>query len=392
MYPRISDLLRELFGINIPLPIQTYGFFVAAAFLTGIWLMSLELKRKEKEGLLQTFKKKFFVGEGAKPKDLIISGLIGFIIGYKLLDAVFNYNALVANPQEFILNLKGSIIGGILGAGLSVFMTYRDKNKQKLDKPHWETRVMHPYQITGNILMVAGVFGLLGAKLFAILEEPSAFIADPIGTVFSFSGLTYFGGLLVGSAAVYFYVRKYNIKGIHLLDIAAIVMPLAYAVGRIGCQVSGDGCWGIVNIAPQPEWLAWLPEWTWAYDYPHNINNDGVHIAGCSAEIWNNRCNVLPKPVFPTPFYETSIMVVIFGITSFLKKRIKIAGMLFGIYLILAGLERFFIEKIRHNIDYEIFSFKFTQAELISFLMFASGVILIVILLKKNNVLKKTKE
>jgi prolipoprotein diacylglyceryltransferase len=83
----------------------------------------------------------------------------------------------------------------------------------------------------------------------------------------------------VATIAIIFYVRKFKIRVIHFADAMAPTMLFAYAAGRIGCHISGDGDWGIVNLNPKP--FAWLPDWMWAYQYPHNVVNEGVAIQGC---------------------------------------------------------------------------------------------------------------
>ncbi len=404
MYPRISDFLREFFGIDVALPIQSYGFFVASAFLIGIWIMIKEMKRKERQGLFYATDKEITVGAPASAKEIVISALIGFIIGYKLVDAVFRYSAFAANPQDFILSSEGNLIGGIIIAVISGFFTWRDKNKKKLDTPKKEIIKIYPHDLAGNILVIAGIVGLFGAKLFDSLENWDRLIADPIHTLISFSGLSFLGGLILGGIAVLWYAKKNNISIIHLADTAAIVMPLAYAVGRIGCQVSGDGCWGVYNEAfadpgtipaaayqlghvasfAPPHWLSFLPDWLWAYNYPHNIINEGILIPGCEGSAWAN-CHVLAAPVFPTPFYETVLMTIVFFVLFGLRKKIKIPGLLFTIYFILAGIERFLIEHIRVNNLYDINGFKFTQAELISTLMVVSGSIVLFLLIKNKD-------
>jgi len=249
MYPTLSEFLKDIFGIDIPLPVQSYGLFVAIAFLVGIWIMIKEMKRKEKQGLLTSTEKKVFVGAPAKPKDLIISGFVGFILGYKLLDAVLRYSVFVDNPGDFILSADGNIIGGIIGAVLSAFFTWREKEKQKLDKPLWETKQVFPHELAGHILFIAGVVGLLGAKIFHNLENWDDLVADPIGALLTFSGLSFLGGLILGGIAIIWFLKKRKISVIHFADVAAIVLPLGYAIGRIGCQVAGDGCWGVYNEA-----------------------------------------------------------------------------------------------------------------------------------------------
>ncbi len=403
MYPGISDFLREVFGINVALPIQSYGFFVASAFLVGVWLMIKEMKRKERQGLLYASKKQVLVGAPASTKELIFSGLISFIIGYKLVDAVLRYGTFVADPQDFILSSDGNFIGGLVIAGISVFLTWRDKQKKKLDTPVWETKLIYPHDLAGNILVIAGIVGLFGAKIADNLENWDRFTADPIGSLLSFSGLSFLGGLIIGGAAVIWYAKKNNISIVHLADVAAVVMPLSYAVGRLGCQVSGDGCWGVYNEAfadpgtipaaayqlghvasfTPPHWLSFLPDWLWAYNYPHNIINEGILIPGCEGSAWTH-CHVLPAPVFPTPFYETILMTIAFIVLFSLRKKIKIPGLLFTLYFIIAGIERFLIEHIRVNNLYDVGGFKFTQAEFLSTLMVISGIIVLILLFKRK--------
>ena len=161
-------------------------------------------------------------------------------------------------------------------------------------------------------------------------------------------------------------------------DLVAPGLILAYGIGRIGCHVAGDGDWGIVNTLVKPEWLAFLPDWAWAYDYPHNIINHGVRIAGCTGP----HCFQLAEKVFPTPIYETTMAVIIFAILWSIRKRIKTPGMLFAIYLMFNGAERFFIEKIRVNNVYHIAGIDITQAEIISPILFLAGLILLIVFKK----------
>ncbi len=146
---------------------------------------------------------------------------------------------------------------------------------------------------------------------------------------------------------------------------------LAYGIGRIGCQLSGDGDWGIVNTMPKPSSLSFLPDWAWSFKYPHNVLGEGVQIPGCVGR----HCAELPMPVFPTPLYEAVMALLIFAFLWSIRKRINITGMMFSVYLFLNGMERFFIEKIRVNTLYHIFGKAFTQAELISSILMLLGLI-----------------
>jgi phosphatidylglycerol:prolipoprotein diacylglycerol transferase len=374
MYPSLYYAVKDLIGLDLPFlkMIQSFGFFVAIAFLLAAYVWALELKRKEQLGLLGFTSNRILKGQAATKAELITSGVIGFFIGYKLLFIALNFSAFTENTQAFILSTEGNIIGGLLGAALSAYMKYRDKEKEKLEKPIWVEEKMQASQHVGNMTLIAAAAGLIGAKIFHNLENWDDFVADPIGSLLSFSGLTMYGGLICGGASVIYYAYKNKITITHLIDTSAPAIMLGYAIGRIGCHISGDGDWGIANSAPKPNWLSWAPDWVWSYDYAHNVNSEGVPMANCIGERY---CNHLDPAVFPTPFYETLMCLALFGVLWYLRKRITTPGMLFSIYLVFNGLERFFIEKIRVNTLYHIGDFGFTQAELISTLLFILGLI-----------------
>ena len=195
-----------------------------------------------------------------------------------------------------------------------------------------------------------------------------AFIEDPLEQLLSGSGLAIYGGLILAFITLLWYIRKKGMKPLHVMDAAAPALIMGYAVGRIGCQLSGDGDWGITNTMPPPTWW-FLPDWAWSYDYPHNVLNDGIEIAGCTWEY----CMHLAQGVYPTPIYETFFSLVIFGILWALRKKIRVAGVLFFLYVLLNGVERFFIEKIRTNPDITVFGLEATQAEYVAFLLIVIG-------------------
>ena len=333
MYPTISHLIEDLFGIYIPLPIQTFGFWVAIAFLAASYVIKIELQRKEKEGKISIIKIKKIVGLKLKSIDIGIALFSGFLIGFKLIEAILNYDDLVADPQSFILSIRGNLFGGILFAILSLYNKQKENKKQELEKPKEVDQEIHPYELVGNITIIAAVSGIIGAKIFHNLENIQDFLADPIGQIMAFSGLTFYGGLICGAISVVMYCRKYKLNVLHLIDSAAPALMLAYGVGRIGCQMSGDGDWGVVNLTPKPEWLNSFPDWIWSYDFPNNVINAGIYIDGCTGRF----CSVLPQPVWPTALYEVIMCIILFSVLWLIRKRITIPGLLFCIYLIMNG-------------------------------------------------------
>ena len=379
MYPTISHLLFDLFGINIPLPIQTFGFWVAIAFLAASYVITKELKRKEEEGFLNSSSVKIIIGKPLSTYEILISIVSGFLIGFKLIEAFFHYSDLVANPQDFILSFRGNLYGGILISILSVYLKWNENKKTRLVTPKEIKKTVHPYELVGNITMIAAVSGIIGAKVFHNLENFGAFLADPISQLISFSGLTFYGGLIVGAFSVIWYTKRYKINTLQLIDAAAPALILAYGIGRIGCQMSGDGDWGIDNLSPKPEWLAILPDWMWSYTFPNNVINSGVLIEGCVG----NFCRELSNPVWPTAFYEVVMCLLIFCFMWSIRKNIKVPGVLFCIYLILNGIERFLIEKIRVNTEYNILG-GITQAEIISACLVFIGLIASIYLLRDS--------
>jgi phosphatidylglycerol:prolipoprotein diacylglycerol transferase len=204
-----------------------------------------------------------------------------------------------------------------------------------------------PKEFLGNLCLVGFVAGLVGAKLFHLLEYPREFLANPMRMLFSTGGLTFFGGLIASVGVGAFYARRKGAPLPVLLDVFAPALMLAYGIGRIGCQIAGDGDWGVAVSSPAP---AWLPGWLWAQTYDGNIA--GVEIA--------------PPGVYPAPLYETLMALAAFGLLWALRKHARAPGWLFGAYLLLAGVERFLIELIRVNSTYSIFGMEITQAQIIA--------------------------
>ncbi len=390
MYPTLYHALLDLTGLDWPVLkfLNSFGFFVALAFMAAYWTLVLELKRKEGIGLIKATTRKVKVGEGAKPAELAMQGLTGFILGWKGLYILLHTAEVTADPPGFLLSGKGSFIGGIALAALFAWLLWREKEKKKLKEPKVETVIVHPAQHGGNITLTAALWGFIGAKVFHWLESPKDFL-DLLATGNLrdiISGLTMYGGLIVAGIMVVRYFKKNGMAILPSMDAAAPGLMLAYGIGRLGCQVAGDGDWGIANTAPKP---GWIPQWLWSYDYPNNVNAVlGPHRGGYVGEPITNGtcfegyCTHLVPGVFPTPLYETIMCLLLFAALWWLRKRIGLPGVLFCVYLIMNGVERFLIEHIRVN---NFFLGTWTQAELISLGLVILGTAGILWLRKRNS-------
>lgn len=416
MYPNLYYFFKDVFGIDFrPLMVvNTFGLFVAFAFIAGAWLLMKELKRKEKLGYFTYTEKKIIVGKPASTSELIVNFLIGFLFGYKILGVFLSSEAL-ADPQGYIFSSQGNWLAGLALGAFFAYLKWKDKDKTKLAKPEEKKVRIWPSDRLSDIVVIAAVAGFAGAKIFDNLEHWDTFIQDPIGNLFSASGLTFYGGLITAIVCLWIYFRKNKMPFVNVADAAAPALMMAYGVGRMGCQVSGDGDWGIINsayvsnpdgtvkLATSQEFAAaadtyrsvteqfgiigemqhtafaapsWLPDWMVAYTFPHNVNKEGIPLANCT---WDDFCNYLPMPVFPTAFYEIIMCcLILFPILWYFRKKFFTPGKLFGLYLIFNGIERFLIEKIRVNTKYDIFGWQPSQAELISMGMIIVGIILMI--------------
>ncbi len=424
MYPNLYYFFKDVFGGAPEWTrfLNSFGFFVALAFIIGAVVLTKGLQLKEKKGLLQPKEEKRVFGKPATIGELLLNGLLGFLMGYKIIGAFMQAGKEGVDPQAFIFSAEGSWPAGIFLALLFAGLKWYEKNKDKAAKPEERMVRIWPHERVGDITVMAAIFGFGGAKIFHNFENWNEFVKDPIGALVSFSGLTFYGGLICAAVAVIIYAKRKGISVRHLADTMGPTMMIAYAIGRIGCQVAGDGDWGIPNSAyvadstaivrlaepgefqkalqanqsylqqefrdvklqdiPHASFKApsFLPNWMVAYTYPHNVNSVGAKLADCTDK---DHCNYLPLPVFPTPFYETVICLLLFGVLLFARSKIKLPGGLLCLYLILNGFERFFVEKIRVNTKYQDLPFQPTQAELISLSLILLGIALYFVCRKK---------
>jgi phosphatidylglycerol---prolipoprotein diacylglyceryl transferase len=195
-----------------------------------------------------------------------------------------------------------------------------------------------------EIVFAAIIGGLVGSRLDYLIQNWDDVSDDLLGNIFSGSGLVWFGGAVGGALAVILWARWRGWLGWQMCDTCCIPLAFGYAVGRIGCQLSGDGDYGVASDLP------------WAMAYP-----DGT----------------VPttEEVHPTPVYETVAMGM--GAVVLWHFRDRFApGVLLGLYLILAGGERFLVEFIRRN-DTVIAGL--TQPQLISLVLLGLGAAIVAV-------------
>jgi prolipoprotein diacylglyceryltransferase len=399
MYPRISDLINDLFGTDLILPAKTFGFFLAASFIVAYFVLKVELQRRERLGQFIRHKVKVKIQGPMKLREVIINAAVWGLVLYKIGYYFVAPDEFNSDTEGVLMSLKGFWLTGLLGLVIGGGLKYREYTKRKDLEEKYEEVLAGPSHYIGTIVTIAFVAGILGSKLFAMLDPGSNFWIDPMSELLSFNGLSFYGGLICAGFLILLYLRKKNFDLITSLDAFAPCLIIAYAVGRIGCQLAGDGDWGIMNTAPQPDWMAFLPEWTWSFTYPNNVSypyptpavdciqgvcNSAVAIPGCVGEY----CTELGTPVFPTPFYETIMGGMIFGLLWFLRTRLKYAGQIAGIYLFCNGLERFLIESIRINDVHSILGIRLTQAEIIATILMLGGITLFVFVSRRKKPLK----
>lgn len=206
-----------------------------------------------------------------------------------------------------------------------------------------------------SMISWAAVGGIVGARLGYILSFPNDLWNDPFSTVFSNAGFVFHWGFAGGALAVYFLLRRNKLSFLPLADASAVALAIGYGVGRIGCQLSGDGDYGKLSSLP------------WAMGYPYGV---------------------IPTPpgalVHPAPVYETlgAFLIAILLSQPALRARLSRAGQVFGLYLLLSAAARFLVEFVRVE---PIIWRGLSQAQ-INYLMLAPfGLLLLLLPRKKPN-------
>ncbi|MDP6339661.1 MAG: prolipoprotein diacylglyceryl transferase [Candidatus Marinimicrobia bacterium] len=219
-------------------------------------------------------------------------------------------------------------------------------------------RLGYKAKLAGDIVFAAALGGILGSKIYYLIENFDRVKVDPIGMIFSGAGLVFLGGLMGGTLAVTYVIKKNNLTWIKFADIVAPLLILGYAVGRIGCLLVGDD-YGLPTHLP------------WGIAFPEGLPPSTYAIFQTYYP-WVNLEGFDPGvlKVHPTPIYESLLG---FGIFYYLYQRrtsVTVVGSLFFTYLVLAGVERFLMEFLRVNPKY---LFSFSGAQLLSLIMIGLG-------------------
>jgi len=202
----------------------------------------------------------------------------------------------------------------------------------------FKRRKLNP-DIAGTVTFLALVLGVAGSKLLHLIENWSSFVHDPIGMAFSPGGLTFHGGLILSIVGIAYYVRSKNIPFLLVADAASPGLILAYGIGRIGCHLAGDGDYGFPTTLP------------WGTDYSAGTYPPSAAFRNFP-EITSQFPNgIVPDSIacHPTPMYEFVLAAIIALFLWRIRGRFSTHGMLFSLYLILSGLERFVVEFLRLN-------------------------------------------
>ncbi|MGO9436510.1 MAG: prolipoprotein diacylglyceryl transferase [Terracidiphilus sp.] len=169
-----------------------------------------------------------------------------------------------------------------------------------------------------GIVAVAVVAGIVGAKVWHVLDTPSEFREIGWRVLWDQAGFAWFGGLIFGIAALVLQGWRAQIGALRTLDLAAPSAAIGYGIGRIGCFLSGDGCYGIPTNLP------------WGMSFPNGLEPTLVR-------------------VHPTPLYELAAGLLIGWWLWVRGGKARPAGRILGEYLVLTGIARFLVEFIRRN-------------------------------------------
>ncbi len=214
-----------------------------------------------------------------------------------------------------------------------------------------ERKGMDP-DLSSSFVLWAAIGGLVGSRLLSLIGDWGAFLEHPLEFVFTGAGFVFYGGLLGGFITVSYFIWHHGLRWLRVVDCIAPALAIGQCIGRIGCQLAGDGDWGLPSTLP------------WAMSYPHAI---------IGWEAWT-RANGLPVDVrvHPAPIYESLGYGIVFLILWSVRKAPSPDGTMLWLYLLLSGVVRFCVEFVR--INPRVF-YGFTEAQLMSLAIVAIGAV-----------------
>ena len=217
------------------------------------------------------------------------------------------------------------------------------------------------------IIGIAGLTGIVGARLYHVLESPSEFFANPWPQLISRFGFAWFGGFLGGFAALLLLGKREKIPPLTLLDACSPAAGVGYAIGRIGCLLSGDGDYGVPTKLP------------WGMSFPSGVVPT---TETCLQQGWPADCRVHPTPLYEF-FVWMLIAYVLWRIGGYVLQHEKAAGLVFCGYLVLTGVARFLVEIIRIN-PRSFFGMSNAQAASVASILL--GVVLFFVIVRKTKI------
>lgn len=193
-----------------------------------------------------------------------------------------------------------------------------------------------------DLVFMAVIGGIIGAKAYYVLLNWDRTMADPVGMILARGGLVWYGGFILATVLVIWEIRRQKLPLPKMADAVAPALALAYAVGRVGCFMVGDD-WG----RPTDSWVG--------IAFPRGapptrvdiIERDfGIAVDPALIERYGQIV-----PVHPTQLYEVGMSTLIFFVLWKLRGQPRVAGWLFMLWLVLAGIERFVVEFFRAKDD-----------------------------------------
>jgi phosphatidylglycerol:prolipoprotein diacylglycerol transferase len=214
-------------------------------------------------------------------------------------------------------------------------------------------------EFASALVIWAALSGLIGGRVYDILDNLHAYRAEPASMIFSGSGFVWYGGLIGGMLGSYLVARYYKVPALEMADIAAPAAAIGQALGRVGCFLSGDGDWGIptrlpVGVAFTHAIVGWNAQTVLTVDRAGNL------VSGFYPGV----------RVHPAMLYETGLYTLVFLVLWSLREKIKVRGQIFYLYLMLAGASRFAVEFVR--ITPRVL-WGLSEAQLIAIVMMVTG-------------------